>query len=108
MEGHAASRGVTVSLRPICGIAALFPVVALLSACGGGSGGDAAPNTPPLAVATATPPEGVGPLTVQFDAPASTDAGGQSSVTARTSVTTRRLLPASARPTNFNPPEFTT
>jgi PKD repeat protein len=58
----------------------------LISACGGGSGGgsggggsgSAAPpqNSPPTASFTATPASGTAPLTVQFDASASTDSGG--------------------------------
>jgi serine protease len=54
----------------------------LVSACGGGGGdggGDSnppPPNSRPIASFTATPSTGTVPLTVQFDASASTDAGG--------------------------------
>lgn len=58
----------------------------LVAACGGGGGGSGdggnggnlapAPNTPPLASFTASPSSGIAPLTVQFDASASTDNGG--------------------------------
>jgi alpha-tubulin suppressor-like RCC1 family protein len=61
-------------------VPALMGVLGLLvSACGGGGGGGtAAPpqNSPPTASFTATPASGTPPLTVQFDASASTDSGG--------------------------------
>lgn len=53
-------------------------LVATLAACGGGggSGGGGGGNTPPTASFTATPSSGTLPLTVAFDASASTDVGG--------------------------------
>lgn len=50
-------------------------VVATLAACGGGGDGGGG-NTPPTASFTATPTSGTVPLTVAFDASASTDPGG--------------------------------
>ena len=58
----------------------LLAAFALLAACEGGGGGDGGtappPNDQPVASFTATPASGLAPLTVQFDASASTDAGG--------------------------------
>jgi PKD repeat protein len=49
----------------------------LVSACGGGGGShNHRANAPPVASFTATPASGTAPLTVQFDASASTDTGG--------------------------------
>lgn len=53
----------------------------LVSACGGGDGGDGGSNVPlanapPAASFTATPASGAAPLTVQFDASASADSDG--------------------------------
>lgn len=55
------------------------PLLALLlTACGGGGGGDGdvPPNQPPTASFTATPLSGQAPLTVSFDASASSDPDG--------------------------------
>ena len=61
-------------------ILATLTAIALLAACGGGGGhgGGATPpvNSPPVASFTATPASGPAPLTVQFDASASSDPGG--------------------------------
>ena len=55
----------------------VFAAAALLSACGGGGGGSTTPpNTRPAASFTAAPSSGTVPLTVQFDASASSDADG--------------------------------
>jgi uncharacterized repeat protein (TIGR03806 family) len=62
--------------------AVLFGVLTFLSACGGGGGdggGGSTPaptNTPPVATFTASAVSGIAPLSVQFDASASTDPGG--------------------------------
>lgn len=70
----------------ITGVASLSLLLGLMtSACGGGGsgsgGGDdtsGAPpaNSPPVASFTATPSSGIAPLTVEFDASASTDSDG--------------------------------
>jgi serine protease len=86
---------------------ALFASIGLMaSACGGGGGGGSGtppPNSPPIASFTATPSSGTVPLTVQFDASASTDAGGSiagynwnlgDNSAARTGVTTSHLFEA--------------
>ena len=53
-------------------------MAAALTACGGGSGGGGGGggNTAPTASFTATPTSGTAPLTVEFNAAASTDTGG--------------------------------
>jgi uncharacterized repeat protein (TIGR03803 family) len=57
----------------------LLATLALAPACGGGGGGGPSsppPNSPPAASFTATPASGTAPLTVQFDASASSDPDG--------------------------------
>ena len=60
-------------------ILATLTAIALLAACGGGGHSDRATppvSSPPVASFTATPASGPAPLTVQFDASASSDPGG--------------------------------
>ena len=62
-----------------CKLLVLLAAIASLAACGGGGdGGGTGPpvNSPPVASFTATPATGAAPLTVQFDASASSDPGG--------------------------------
>lgn len=57
-------------------IASLLLVSSIMSACGGGGAPVPPVNQAPNAVVTATPPGGVAPLNVQYDASGSTDADG--------------------------------
>jgi len=57
---------------------ALLPLVLVLAACsGGGGGGGGGGNQPPIAAFTTTPVSGQAPLTVSFDASASSDPDGR-------------------------------
>lgn len=69
--GHVIRRGCT---------SALLAALALVAACGGGGGGGSGSaseaNLPPTPSFTTTPPTGLAPLAVQFDASASADPDG--------------------------------
>jgi PKD repeat protein len=77
-DGFAPAADSLLGYRNACRAAVLTVVASLLVACGGGGGGGGGGgmNSLPTASFTATPSAGVAPLTVSFDAGASTDPDG--------------------------------
>ncbi len=65
------TRGFLVGL-----VGAIALVAGACAPADGGGGGSAAPNTPPTAVASATPSTGVAPLLVTFSSAGSSDPDG--------------------------------